>query len=190
MKKRCLTTFLAVMCVTASAWGGIVAFDPLVATLPPEGGTVAFDVSLSSEILSEFDAANIVFGSNTALTLGSFVYDDAFVDMSAFVMDPPIPAGFYVSELRVGGFSTTGAYGAASVPFGTLTVTAGPFDPVGSNSHVVWVDSALDANTSSLILHRDSEPVIGFGVVNVTPEPAALTLLGLCGLGFLHRRRG
>ncbi len=191
MMKTCVATLLAVLFATTSAWGGIVTFDPPKIDLGSEGGVAVFDVSLSVEELDVFDAANVIFGS-WSLAIVDFVYDEAFTQLSAWVA-PPTPAGFYPSEMFVRGFAPNGeVYGSVDVPFGTLTVNVLPFDPVldEPQQHWVFVDSSQDAGTSSLIHDLDVEQRLrGGGAVNVVPEPAALTLLGLSTLGFLRRPR-
>lgn len=193
MKKPFLSIVLLMTFLVASVRGGVVSFHPQKDGLGPEGGQTAFDVFLSVAALDEFDAAHVVFGSDT-LVLDSFAYAPSFVDASTWVA-PPTPAGVYFSELFARGFAPA-PYGSALVPFGTLTVTAPPFDPVAGtpNQHTVFVDSGRDARMSSLILGVASEELSGSATVNVAPEPPAIVLLALAMLALVprvsHRRCG
>ncbi len=178
---------------SASALGGIVTFEPQKMTLcvqdpgctaEPQSGTI--DVFVAPEKLGQFESADIVIGSDD-VSFPNWAFSQDFMDWSFFDSSTRQAFGVYQDEWAVGGFGPP----IASIFVGTITVgnknKAGEVLPDGSYS--VLVDSARDGGISSLALGLDSEPLLGLATVNLIPEPAVLTLLGLGAVGLLRRRR-
>ena len=184
---RRVVAVLAVVCLATSAFGGTVQFDPPKVDLPHEGGLAKFDIVLHGD--GVFDAADIVIGSND-MPLGDFAYAQEFRDaMNSFVVDPPYwNNGIYASDVFVGGshYDTQDPTVGPDLRLGQVWVDA---TGLPKGEYYVHVNSDNDDALSTLWLEGVGEGLVGMGVVNVVPEPAAIVLLGLGAIGLLRRRK-
>ena len=189
MMKRVLGILTVVTFVSSSAFGAMVNFTPAYQEVAP-GVPAALEVGIALEQIAEFDSANIIIGSNDGLDFDwgapldetVFVYTPEWIDANAF---PPSVnhAGTYPQDVFVGGFLSA----ASSDPWtvGTLTVgTAG----LPEGDYRVMVNGDTDG-ISGLYMGAAKDTLMGEAIVHVTPEPAALVLLGIGGLAALRRRR-
>ena len=168
----------------SSALAGTVMFDPPKQEVGPGGGSSTFNVWVEQSDLGSFNSVDMIIGS-VDLDVVAWEFDPGFIDKTLFT-SASIPASppVYPSDAQVGGFAVD-----PIVPpnlIGWVTVESFGL-PLGS--YDVMVDSDFDGGRSKLALGVDTEPLFGSGTVNVVPEPAALSLLGLGALALLRRRK-
>lgn len=178
---RKATVILMVVAFGApSAFGAAVIFTPAYQEVVP-GHSAEVTLGVALEQMDSFDAANMIIWSNDLL-VDTFAYGQYWLEVQAFPPPPPMPVGFFPSDLFIGGFLST----ASDQPWtvGTLTVgTAGL--PIGE--YEVVVDGEIDG-ISGLYLGSAKDTLTGSATVYYIPEPTALVLLGLGGLVTLRRR--
>ncbi|MHC4697557.1 MAG: hypothetical protein ACYTFA_12530 [Planctomycetota bacterium] len=139
---------LLVTMAASGAPGGTVTFDPPTVTVMP-GEAVGFRVVIESTGLAEFDAIDLLFGSDTPGLNLSFVFDPSFVTS----LDPPAPAPFsvFASDLFAGGVNFE--LWQAPVVVGTLTIDTTGLAP-GTYDNVIAlrpdVEEALAAVVSQV----------------------------------------
>lgn len=174
--------FVAIACTPASA--GRVSFEQSVTVIDPSAGDgLVFSVHIMLDQLDmrEFEAFNILVGSHD-LRIVDFEFDGV-----PPCVDCPVPfaLGKYPSDLRIGFFS---AVGPLDAPFslGTLTVDA---SGLALGIYEILVDGEFDFQ-SRAVSGPHAEALFGVGRIQIVPEPATLTLLGIAALGLLRRTRG
>lgn len=171
----------------SSAFAGLATFSPSPQDNIPEGtATVSMDLTVTAEVLQNFDGADILLNSDVPFT---FAYSDGFkAAANAFVLDPGVPLnqGIRANDLYIAGLATTvGALGT-SINVGTVTFDSSALTP---GTYSILVSS--DADNGISFLGRGgatTEGLTGSGSFTVIPEPASLGLLGLGALGLLRRR--
>lgn len=179
----------------AYAWGGTVSFTPdkheiyPVHLGGPDSSIVNFDLAIATlDELSggQFDGMDAVVGSNDGLLVTNFVFsaEASAACFSVFCgMDVPGP-GKYESDIKFGFFAAAGTQSLV-FPLGTITVdTSG----LGVGTYQVMIDQDFDQQ-SFAALGLPTEGLFGVGTINIVPEPATMTLLGLASLALIRRRR-
>lgn len=158
-----LSVLLASACLGATA-----AFTPIGPSTVSPGTPVQFNVTVSTQTLAGFDAADIVIGSHQAHNL-SFVYSAAW--QSAFAaVTPPTPdllPGYYAQDVFVGGNRAPTIL--QSLALGVVTVdTTGLLE----GDHQVRIDADVVTNQiSTIALSGSVEDVVGLGVFAVVCPP-------------------
>ena len=185
-----------------SAFGGVISFSPSPVDVNVPGGDsplVTLDVFLGElgSIGNAFGAFDVVFGSGlisagevAGLELVSFVWDAPLFALAPVFFPPSIAhdqhVGIYLDDIQIGMFiGVDQSTLAGPVRLGSLTVdtTGLAFGP-----YQVIVDFGID-NTSLGAGTGGDSFLSGTGFVNVIPEPATITLLGLASLALVRRRR-
>lgn len=180
-----------------SAFGGVISFDPDKATVDRSLGDpdlVKLDVFIG-DLGAIGDAAgsfNFVFGSNDGLELDSFVFDQALIDLTIISIPPSVQdnqrSDIYLDDIQVGIFFVLGVVDTSAGPvrIGSLTVdTTGLAE--SETPYQVLVDGDFDQESAAS--NGPFELLFGTASVNVIPEPATISLLGLASLALLRRRR-
>lgn len=196
--KKVLGILTVVTFVASSAFGATVTFTSNDGVgedyvLLDEQAVFSVDIALEPSPpgpLSSFDAANILIGSHDGLDMDwgapldatVFVYTPEWIAANAF---PPTVnhAMMYPQDVFVGGYLSA----PSSDPWTVGTLTLGTTGlPIGD--YGIVVDGGTDG-LSGLYLGAAKDTLMGSATVHVTPEPAALVLLGIGGLAALRRRR-
>ncbi len=181
------TRWLAVL-LTASAYGGVVEFDPPSMTIDTTGTSFGkFLVTISPlESLSSFAAYDMVIGS-----------DD--IDIFDWVTDPNVPCdgmdcrnwhggktGIYADDIRISGYDGPDDILFAPLLLGEIWIR---IDGLAPGQYTILVDGERDGGISSVAnVNDERELLFGSAVVTVIPEPTSLTLL-LLGLATATTRR-
>ncbi len=147
--------------VVAVSMGATATFSPVGPTQVAPGTAVVFNVSVATETLPGFDAADIVIGSDHASDLG-FTYSSAWQAAFGRVTPPTADVGLYVQDVFVGGNNTSSV--GTTLPLGTVTVyTAG----LSEGSYDVRIDADVARDVSSLILTGVHEDLGGLGTFTI-----------------------
>lgn len=140
------TRFISILMTLGAsvALGATATFLPVGSTTVPPGTDVKFDIVLSVETISSFEAADVVIGTAQASDL-LFAYatewDAAFFNITPPTLDPP----FYAQGVFVGGNNPTPV--GATLRLGTITLkTTG----MAEGAYTVMVSSATDSGVSKL----------------------------------------
>ncbi len=180
--KRVAVVMLLVTFVSSSAFAGTITFTPDKATVLA-GEKVKFDLTLSSlDVLSAFDSIDVVVGAPDGLVIQDFVFSAESIAGSIFQAVTP-DVGKYIDDTKFGFFGLA----PLGTPFnlGSLTVDTTGLE-IGKYTLVVSFDTDLQ---STATLSGLSEPLFGSASVNVIPEPATISLLGLATLALIRRRK-
>jgi len=146
------------------------------------GEDAVFSITVSVESLTEFDAADLVIGSDDVTDL-TFSYSDAWMAAMSSVAPVSYDNSLYLQDALLSSNNSTPV--GASLLVGTLTVdTTGLAD----GDYIVKVDPSVDG-FSALWLSGVDDPLAGSGMVHVVPEPFSLALLSMAVIaGYLRRR--
>ena len=139
--------------------GAVLEFVSTGPTTVSAGTPVVFDLTISTNTLPEFQAADALIGCDGARF--TFEYSDEWLESFAFIQDPR-PMGVYAHDLYVGGFAINGV--GSTFPLGTITVdTRG----LSTGSYALVVNSSISPGQASVALGVDSEPLDGQTVFTV-----------------------
>ncbi len=181
--KRFAGVVFAVVFASSYALGGTVSFDPSKHSV--EAGTqVDFELTISdSGSLDSFQTVAIVVGSNDGLVLTEFVW--AEITPFPNIVYPVSASPKYMSGV-VFGFGNFFTGYTAPLTIGTLSVDTNDL-PIGTYEVVISSDN--DGGQSGLAEGTLTEPLFGIGTINIIPEPATISLLGLAALCVTRWRR-
>ncbi len=178
-----------------SAFGGVISFDPDKATVDRSQGDpdlVKLDVFIGDlgDIGNAAGSFNFVFGSNDGLELDSFVFDQALIDLTIITIPPSVldnqRSDIYLDDIKVGIFFVLGIADTSAGPvrIGSLIVDT---TDLGLGKYEVLVDGDFDQESAAS--NGPFELLFGTASVNVIPEPATISLLGLASLALIPRRK-
>jgi hypothetical protein len=189
---RALT--LASACVLAvavsSASAGSIAFTNATATSVTAGTDIFVDVELglNTGVLTDFDFAGILIGSDDATDL-NFTLDSAWTtafESNALTFDDMF---LYAQEVDLTSMSTDGPIGLTDIVVGNLEIDTTGMAP---GFYGVFVDNDFDAFSEAVNISESSDPDPLFGSFSfeVVPGPAPLALFALAAPLLARRRRG
>ena len=174
---------IALLTLTGSnAFGGVVSFTPneILHFGWQTHTTASMELAIESSAFEEFEAVDIIVGSND----GVRIVDFEWAEFTRFFSSSEPDTSVYASGWRLGYF----ALPTSSAPFllGTLTID---FSGLPGGSYFIEVDSDRDGGRSSLASGNELEPLFGFAVVYAgIPEPSTMFLL-LFGAGIVAMAR-
>lgn len=163
--KRIVTLMGAIAtCMSAAvAIGAIATFTPISATTIEPGTDVQFTINVSVESLDNFDAADIVIGSNGATDIG-FIYSPEWEANLANVTAPMPDLQFYTQDVFVGGNNPTPVAIEGSLELGTVVVdTTG----MSEGTYDVRIDPAVATGVSSLVLEGTNDGLQGLALFTI-----------------------
>ena len=176
---------------------GAISFDPDKATVDRSQGDseiVKFDVFLGDlgDIGDAFGSFDFVMGSNDGLQLTSFELDAGVLALTSPGFPPSIldnqRSDIYLDDIQVAAFLLLGAIDTSGGParIGSLTV-----DTTGLAESETPYQVIVDANFDQQSGANNGPTALLFGTasVNVIPEPATISLLGLASLALIPRRK-
>ncbi len=177
-----------------SAFGGMISFVPEKPTVDVNAGDsplVKLDVFLEQVGVASFISFDILFGTdNIGLDIMSFEFDATFAATSVFSSITNDNFGIYPDAIKAGFFSsapiTLGVTGLTRVGSLTVDVTAVAKD---YGNYEIIVDGDRDGPRSFVSTGAVNDSLFGVGSINVVPEPATISLLGLASLALIRRRR-
>ena len=190
--KKVVAAWMLVACASSHAFGGIVGFNPPKIEIDLAVSTLGkFSVSVASmtQFSNVFTSFDIVFGSDDVDITG-FVFDGAIPGIFPLnaIDVPASPTSAWTYDADIGGVSFTGG---TSPPFllGSLTFDTALLAP---GTYMIEVDPTMGGAPSELknsAFPGQSELLTGIGTINVIPEPATISLLGLAALVLVRRRK-
>jgi hypothetical protein len=183
MKQALLTLVIHVFCITSLSSGAQVLFQPQELSINP-GTPAVFELTLQSDTLPGFDAADLLIGSNdfpTGSNRLSFTYNPTWASLFESVTPVSDNLGVYTQDFYAG--SSNSIPVIPNCPFGTLTIDTTNL-PAGD--YTLHIDFLTDG-TSQLTLGDNFDTFIDQQAVLHIPEPTTILLLILGGL--LHRKR-
>ena len=190
--KKVVAGWMVVACASSHAFGGVISFDPVKIEINSSESTIGkFNVSVASmtEFGNVFNSFDVVFGSDDVDITG-FVFDGGLAAVFGIngVDVPADPSSAWAHDADIGGFSFTG--GTSPVfALGSLTFDVGALP---NGTYTIEVDPAIDGNRSKLKnsnFPAELELLTGTATINIIPEPATISLLGLAALALVRRRK-
>ena len=206
--RRFALLLLAVGVAQASAFGGVISFDPnpvSVNVLAGDSPVVKFDVFIEQlgDVSNQFGSFDIVFGAGviadgdtSGLTMVGWEWDTDLFQRQAQPpgINPDAASSIYLDDIKIGFSVLQNSWPGGPIDttnpvrIGSLTVDV---TGLAEGKYEVLVDFARD--NTSLAVGGNSDPgrsyLFGAGSVNVVPEPATISLLGLASLALIRRRR-
>lgn len=186
--RKFAVVLLVIGMTQATAFGGLISFEPEKTTIDIDAGDstlVKINVFVSGlgAINDGFQSLDVLFGANE-LDLVDFVIETT-LSFGFINVDTNPVTGVYADEILAGGFAFAAIPAVGPVLFGSLTVEAAG---LGYGNYEIIVDGFNDGDRS-VAVNVTRDILAGVGSINIVPEPATITLLGLASLALIRRRR-
>lgn len=194
--KKVAAVLLAVALVSSSALAGTVEFSKGEYN-PNDPGLVLLDVTVMGDAV--YDFADILFASREdGLALVDFNFSPAWTNVDppgAFsnvfdiVLNPlgMLPTELFSSSTNATPVGPTLVMGQLVVDLSAMELTK---DDIGTQLEVFTTTQADTGFIFTQVgFNNVNEEIPGIGIINVTPEPATMALLGLASLAMIRRRK-
>lgn len=184
--KNVAVALLVVGFIGSVASAGTVSFDgpTTIDRGAGDSNIIEFTLMVTDSPGGNYNAVDVMLGSNDGLVVSGFVFDTA--DVGRFFESSDANNSVYSSGWLFGYFGDATETANAQM-LGTLMVDASGL-ALGETGTIV-INSDGDGGASALWTDGIPEGITGLATITIVPEPATLALLGIGGVATAFRRR-